>query len=221
MTDKTYSVWDENKTISGSEQFLLDWADIPLFQQQEADLKPDRCDLESFKRLANIRNNLQSFLTSHKNNLIICGNNLGCGKTEWALKLMLTHIENNAPRLKYEDVTTLDKKFNIGVFCKTVPFLVEMKQFGNNGESLVLYKKLKTTELAVFDDISAVPMSNYDYNILYALVESRVWSGLPSIFTTNITSLDELQKEVGPRLAERIWKTSVIIELKGEGYRGV
>lgn len=219
--DRNYSVWDENKNISGSEQFLLDWAEIPLFQQQEADLKPDTCDIESFRRLANIRNNLPAFLESHKNNLVICGNNLGCGKTEWALKLMLTHIENNAPRLKYVDENVVDKMFNVGVFCKTVPFLVEMKQFGNNTDCLKLYKKLKTTELAVFDDISAVPMSNYDYNILYALIESRVWSGLPSIYTTNITSLEELEKEVGPRLAERIWKTSVIIELKGEGYRGV
>jgi DNA replication protein DnaC len=134
---------------------------------------------------------------------------------------MLTHIENNANRLKGVDAELLDKMFNIGVFCKTVPFLVEMKQFGNNTNSLKLYKKLKNTELAVFDDISAVPMSNYDYNILYALVESRIWEGLPSIFTTNITSLSELQKEVGPRLAERIWKTSTIIELRGEGYRGI
>lgn len=219
--EKNYSIWDENKNISGLEEFLLDWAELPLFQRQEADLKPDNCDLESFKRLANIRNNLLSFLNSHKNNLIICGENLGCGKTEWALKLMLTHIENNADRLRGVDEETLSEQFNIGVFCKTVPFLVEMKQFGSNAESLALYKKLKTTELAVFDDISAVPMSNYDYNILYALVESRVWSGLPSIFTTNITSLGELEKEVGPRLAERIWKTSTIIELKGEGYRGV
>lgn len=219
--EKNYSIWDENKEISGSEQFLLDWAEIPQFQRQEADLKPDKCDLDAFKRLANIRNNLSSFLESHKNNLIICGQNLGCGKTEWALKLMLTHIENNAPRLKFVDENDVSKLFNIGVFCKTVPFLVEMKQFGSNLDSLTTYKKLKTAELAVFDDISAVPMSNYDYNILYALVESRVWAGLPSIFTTNITSLKELEKEVGPRLAERIWKTSVIIELKGEGYRGV
>ena len=101
--EKNYSIWDENKEISGSEQFLLDWAEIPQFQRQEADLKPDKCDLDAFKRLANIRNNLSSFLESHKNNLIICGQNLGCGKTEWALKLMLTHIENNAPRLKFVD----------------------------------------------------------------------------------------------------------------------
>lgn len=221
MTDKNYSIWDENKIISGLEECLLDYAEIPVFQRQEADLKPDDCDIEAFRRLANIRNNLPSFLISHKNNLIICGNNLGCGKTEWALKLMLTHIENNAHRIRYEDENLVEQKFNIGVFCKTVPFLVEMKQFGNNTNSLALYKKLKTTELAVFDDISAVSMSNYDYNILYALIETRVWAGLPSIFTTNITSLDELQKEVGPRLAERIWKTSTIVELKGEGYRGV
>lgn len=216
-----FSVWDENYEISGAEEFMLEWANIPQYQWLEADLTPDECDEPAFDRLLRIRNELPLFFNLHPN-LLLCGHNLGCGKTEWALKLMLTHIENNKSRFNGIDEKLIDKGLlNIGVFCQTVPFLVEMKQFGNNSDSQKLYNKLSTTELAVFDDVSAVPMSNYDYNILYALVEKRLFAGLPCIFTTNATSQKELESTVGPRLAERIWKTSLVIELKGRGYRGV
>ena len=216
-----FSVWDEDRPISDVEKFMLKWAEIPQYQWQEADLSPDPCDEEAYDRLFRIRENLKDFFSKHMN-LMICGHNLGCGKTEWALKLMLTYIENNAYRFKGIDEELVDNGIlNIGVFCKTVPFLVEMKQFGKNSDTIAQYQKLKTTEFAIFDDISAVPMSNYDYNILYALVENRMWEGLPTVFTTNATSQSELEKELGSRLAERIWKTSLIIELKGEGYRGV
>lgn len=214
-------LWDGNYELTATEEFLLKWANIPEYQWCEADLQPDSCDIDAFDMLLNIRNHISDFVM-HCNNLVICGKNLGCGKTEWALKLMLTYIEQCVPRFKYLDAKEVDAGvINACVFCQTVPFLVEMKQFGNNSDSLKLYKKLKTSELVVFDDISAVTMSNYDYNILYALVESRVWSGLSTIFTTNATSKAELEKEIGPRLAERIWKTSKIVELKGRGYRGV
>lgn len=212
-------IWNNYNDISPLEECMLDLAGIPEFQRCEADLTPDDCDIEAFDRLTNIREKLDIFVAD-AHNLIICGKNLGCGKTEWALKLMLTYVENNADRLRFFDEHD-EVTVNACVFCQTVPFLVEMKQFGNNKDSMKLYSKLSTTELAVFDDISAVPMSNYDYNILYALVEKRLFAGLSTIYTTNATSKEELEKEIGPRLAERIWKTSKIIELKGRGYRGV
>lgn len=214
-------IWDGEDELNPVEEFMLDWACIPEYQRCEASLSPDDCDIEAFDRLRNIRERIAEFVTS-ANNLVICGKNLGCGKTEWALKMLLTYIEQSVPRFRYLDEQEVDSGvINACVFCQTVPFLVEMKQFGSNKKSLKMYERLSTTELAVFDDISAVPMSNYDYNILYALVEKRLFAGLSTIYTTNATSKEELEKEIGPRLAERIWKTSKIIELKGRGYRGL
>lgn len=214
-----FSVWDENYKISEAEKHLLRLANIPECQQQEAILSPDDCDIEAFKRLGNIRNNLEDFLYSSKNNLLICGKNLGCGKTEWALKMMLTHIENHKHDLDFVDIGEIDK-FNVGLFCLTVPFLVDYKQFNHNDKACAMKERLKTTELAVFDDVAALSMSSYDYSVLYGIIEERLWNGLSTIYTTNITTFDDLAKELGPRLAERIWKMSVVVELKGEGYRG-
>lgn len=212
-----YTIWDDNKVITNAEKLMLLQANIPEYQWQEARLIPEKCDEAAFNKLSHIREKIMDFCACHYN-LLICGKNLGCGKTEWALKMMLTYFEKSNYKFKGVDVN-IDQ--NIGIFCQTVPFLVDIKQFGNNAQSRNLYERLKTTELAVFDDIAAVPMSNYDYNILYALVETRLFSGLPCIFTSNATTQRELQNELGPRLAERIWKTSKIIELKGEGHRGV
>jgi DNA replication protein DnaC len=97
---------------------------------------------------------------------------------------------------------------------------VDIKQFSDNKDAAKIYQRAKTCELVVFDDIAAVNMSNYDYNIIYALAETRVLSHYPSIFTTNCTSEEELKKTLGPRLADRIWNTSTIVELKGKGFRG-
>lgn len=217
----TYSTWDENREISNAEKSMLMLADIPKYQWTEAKLYPDDCDTDAYDRLAHIRNNIKKFCNYHYN-LLICGKNLGCGKTEWALKLMLTYFEKNTHKFYLVDTEDVARgKLNIGIFCQTVPFLVDLKQFGNNSKTMEKYERMKTAELVVFDDIAAVPMSKYDYNVIYALAERRLFAGLPTIYTSNATSEEELSKELGPRLAERIWKTSKIIELKGEGHRGV
>ena len=83
-----------------------------------------------------------------------------------------------------------------------------------------MYERLQNAEMVVWDDIAAVQMSKYDYNILYALIDYRVLSEKANIFTTNAVTEEELSKETGERLAQRIWRTSTVIELKGKSMRG-
>ena len=220
--EKNFTTWDDSKEISGIEKYLLQRANIPKYQWIEDKLIPTDGDEDAFSRLLDIRNNLREFVCSEKNNLIICSSSIGNGKTSWAVKLMLTYIEKNAHRLIYTDEKEVDKLFDIALFCSVIPFLVEMKQFGNNSNTYEMYSRLKKSELVILDDIGVSTMSQYDYNILYAIVESRLFAGLPTIFTTNATSEDELRNSLGgPRLANRIWATSEIINIKGLGLRGV
>ena len=217
----SFSIWDEDMELSKSDIRMLRMSLLPEYQWQEDELIPDECDIATYDRLNKIRNNLDDFLGNKINNIVICGKNLGCGKTSWALKLLLTYFEICEPRFVGVDSDELDRGlFDIGIFLQTAPFLVKMKQFGGNDDAYKLYQRLEKTEFAVFDDISAVHMSNYDYNILYALVETRVFAHLPCIYTTNITSKEKMEELLGPRLADRIWEKSLIIELKGSSYRG-
>lgn len=215
-----YSIWDDKRTINGYEQALLERSNLPEYQYVESELVPEDIDDVAYARLSKIRSRLSEFYSIQKNNLVICGKNLGCGKTSWAIKLMLTHIENKAPLLRGKEEWEIDTFFNIALFIPTVPFLVDIKQFNDNKEASEIYQRAKTAQLVIFDDVGAVSMSKYDYNILYAIIEMRVLNHLPSIFTTNCISQEELQTVLGPRLADRIWNTSKIIELKGRGFRG-
>lgn len=216
-----YSIWNEDRETTGYELAVLKRSNLQEYQWIEAELIPEDSDISSYDRLRHIREKLDDFYCIQKNNLVICGSNLGCGKTSWAVKMLLTHIENRAPKLRGHDSQEVDELFNIALFIPTIPFLVDIKQFNDNKQASAIYQRAKTAELVVFDDVGAVKMSNYDYNVLYAIIEMRVLGHLPSIFTTNCVSEDELKEALGPRLADRIWNTSKVIELKGRGFRGV
>ena len=211
--------WTEEYEPNEWEKHLLQRANVPEYRWIEEDLVPQTCDEEAFTRLARIRNELSDFESVDKNNIVICGSSLGCGKTSWAYKLLLTHIENNWKKIYAEEFEITDKQFDIALFLPTVPFLIDVKQF-NNKKCGELYERAKKTDFLVLDDVAAVSMSNYDYNVLYAVVETRLIKHKPTIITTNCTSYEEMNKIFGSRLAERIWKNSKVIELKGKGMRG-
>lgn len=221
-------MWDINKlaNLDVTEKFILENSYLPKYQWIEDELK-SLDDKAAFKRLSEIRNNLQDFLIGNLNddglnNIVLCSENLGNGKTSWAVKLMLTFIESQKGRLnKVEDSLVTVDNYDYCVFCQSVPFLVEMKQFGNNKHSYEMYQRLCKTSLAVIDDLGAVPMSQYDYNIIYAIFEKRLFAGMPTIITTNFADKKSAEKELGPRLVDRIWNNSEIINFKNKGFRGV
>lgn len=216
-------MWDSEKlkNLDVTEQFILENSYLPKYQWVEDTLTAVD-DKAAYKRLSEIRQNLQDFLCSRTNNLVLCSKNLGNGKTAWAVKLMLTYIEMQKGKLNNieESKVTIDR-YDYCVFCQSVPFLVEMKQFGNNKPSYDMYHRLCKTQLAVIDDLGVVTMSQYDYNVIYAIIEKRMFAGLPTIFTTNIASEKEAKDVLGPRLVDRIWNNSEIIEFKNRGFRGV
>lgn len=218
-----FEMWNKEKVknLDVTEQFILENSYLPKYQWVEDNLAP-LDDLEQFKRLKEIRSNLMQFLCSGKNNLILCSNNLGNGKTSWAVKLMLTYVELQKGKLNHidENKVTIDR-YDYCVFCQSVPFLIEMKQFGNNKQSYDMYHRLCKTQLAVIDDLGVVAMSQYDYNIIYAIFEKRLFAGLPTIVTTNIANSEEAEKVLGKRLVDRIWNNSEVIEFKNKGFRGV
>lgn len=215
-------MWNSEKlkNLDITEKFILENSYLPKYQWIEDKLSAGK-DEHAFKRLSEIRKDIEAFLNSNINNLVICSENLGNGKTSWAIKLMLTYIELQRGKLDMVDerLITTDN-YDFCVFCQSVPFLVEMKQFGNNKKSYEMYQRLCKTRLAIIDDLGAVPMSQYDYNIIYAIFEKRLFEGRPTIVTTNFANKASAEKELGPRLVDRVWSNSEIIEFTNRGFRG-
>lgn len=226
--DSNYHIWNEAylNDLDVTEEYILENSCLPKYQWVEDTLMP--CDdVQQFIRLRDIRSNLKDFLIGEfnddcLNNLLLCSENLGNGKTSWAVKLMLTYIEMQKGKLNRveERLVTVDN-YDYCVFCQSVPFLIETKQFSGKKDNYAMYNRLCKTRLAVIDDLGAVPLSQYDYNIIYAIFEKRLFAGLPTIITTNFADRKLAEKELGPRLVDRIWNNSEIIEFKNKGFRGV
>ena len=166
-------------------------------------------DRPAYTRLASIRKDIVEFVDNHRN-LYICSINPGNGKTSWAIKLLQTYFHYTAQG-NYENLK--------GMFVNTTDLLLRLKDFSNPLPSNYRYN-LENVDLVVFDDIATFgSMSNYDYTQLFSIINNRIAAEKSNIFTSNITTLPELEKILGARLASRIYNTSEIIELKGMDMR--
>ena len=59
-------------------------------------------------------------------------------------------------------------------------------------------------DLFILDDLGAESMTNYSLSVLYNIVNTRMISKKPCIYTSNITSQAALQKRYGEKISSRL-----------------
>ena len=188
-------------------KFLMGNSGIPINRQYPQELTAG-VDFEEYRKLANIKANISDFV-QNGNNLFICSKYTGNGKTSWALKLLL----------KYFDEIWAGNGFRCrGLFVNVPTLLLQLKNF-DNPLSEKQKMNLMETDLVVWDEIASTSLSNYDYGNLLMYLDYRILTDKANIFTSNVTSITELEKNVGTKLASRIWNTSIIIEFNGKDRR--
>lgn len=188
-------------------KYLMDNSGIPINKQMPQELIAG-IDLAQFSRLADIKADIEDFIESG-NNLFICSKHTGNGKTSWALKLLL----------KYFDKIWAGNGFRVrGLFVNVPTLLLQLKNF-SNPLSEEYKRNLMDVDVVVWDEIASTTISNYDYGNLLMFLDHRIFSDKANIFTSNAISKDELEKNVGAKLASRIWNTSEVIEFKGKDRR--
>lgn len=186
-------------------KYLMTHSGIPKSRQKPQMLDAG-VDYDAFVSLALIKDNILQFV-ERGDNLYICSNETGNGKTSWAIKILL----------KYFDRIWPGNGFKVRGYFQHVPmFFNTLKDFSNNHDALK--NTLENADLVVWDDIAASKLSDYDINQLLIYLDKRIIEGKSNIFTGNITSRDKLTKVLGSRLASRIW-SSTVIELKGKDRR--
>lgn len=168
----------------------------------------NRQDKKAFKELAAIREDIGSFVDNHEN-LYICSDNVGNGKTSWAIRMLHTYFHHYAVG-NYENL--------LGMFVSTTDLLLKLKDFNNPLPAKYL-QNLESVDLVVFDDIGVTGVSQYDLTQLYNIINKRLLANKSNIFTSNVTSYDKLEELLGSRLASRIYNSSEVIELKGTDLR--
>lgn len=185
----------------------MDNSDIPKNRQYPQELVAD-VDLAPYTKLADIKDDIVSFVENGQN-VFICSRNTGNGKTSWAIKLLLRYFNDiwagNGFRVR-------------GLFVNVPTLLLQLKNF-DNPLSEDYKKKLMNVDVVVWDEIASSSISNYDYGNLLMFLDYRISAEKSNIFTSNAVSSDELEKNVGSKLASRIWNTSTIVEFKGKDRR--
>lgn len=176
-------------------KYLIDNSGIPKSRQKPVSLRASECDYESFLLLADIKADIINFVENSEN-LYISSKKTGNGKTTWAIKLLL----------KYFDSIWAGNGFKVrGLFIHTPTFLLKCKDFNNYDPEFEKVKQnLQTADLVVWDDIGSMGLSSYDYSQLLMYIDIRNSNGLSNIYTSNITTSEELEKALSSKLASRI-----------------
>lgn len=189
-------------------EFLMQSSGIPEVLQKSPRLLASEEDYEAYCRLADIKDDIISYV-SMGCNLYICSRQVGNGKTSWAIKLML----------RYFDQIWAGNGFNVrGLFIHTPTLLLKAKDF-NNPLDTSFKNNLLEADLVIWDDIASTNISAYDLSQLLMYIDHRTISKKSNIYTGNMASINTLKKEVGDRIASRIWNCSEIVEFKGKDRR--
>ena len=178
---------------------------LPEKQQRPKKLMVPKKDIVAYKELNNIKNNIVDFVKNGEN-LCICSNFTGNGKTTWAVKLLL----------RYFNEIWADDSFNVrGLFIKTAKLCIaEKEKISANSEYIEHIKNnIEKADLVVWDDIGIKSLTDFEHDYLYSYINDRVFNGKSNIFTTNGT-LDTLPDILGPRLYSRVCKDCTVIEFK-------
>lgn len=188
---------------------LLEQSNIPESKWFPDSLSPDDCDYDAFCDLADIKDDIATFVENGKN-LYLYSDKTGNGKTSWAIKLML----------KYFDTKWAGNGFKCrGLFVHVPTLLTRLKNFENPDMAIESWKSLlPTVDLVIWDDIASTNLSNYDHSQLITYIDQRTLNKKSNIYTGNLKQLG-IEKSLGARLASRVWNASQRIELLGGDKR--
>lgn len=181
-------------------------------QKQHITLRVDQdgTDLEQFKQLAAIEQDIVNFINEGKN-LYLHSAIPGNGKSSWSLRLAEAYFNKIWAR-------TSDK---CRVLFISVPrFLLAIKDNISIKSSYVEYIKDNVLEadLVIWDDLASKVGSEFELSHLLSLIDNRLVLGKSNIYTSNLNK-QQLYTAIGERLASRVANMSIDIELFGSDKR--
>ena len=119
---------------------------IPRRYLKDVKLIPAKVDEKAFMDLGNIRDHISEFVKGGSN-LLICSNNVGNGKTTFAVKLLMAYIDSLGSKA-FKDMTP-------ALFINVSNFLNEKKLAISNPDIQAhvtdIESKIMTAQLVVFD----------------------------------------------------------------------
>lgn len=181
-------------------------------QQTPKKLFPQQVDIDAFRHLNDIKNNIVSWVEDGKN-LMIWSSINGNGKTAFSVKLLLSYLANIWVSSDFQ---------TRGLFINVARMLTGLKDSISIDSEYINHIKdnVLQADLVVWDDIGIKNLTGYEHDYLYTYINNRIDNGKANIFTSNLTT-EMLREAVGDRLYSRIVNGSDVVEFKGADRRGL
>ena len=150
--------------------------------------------------------------------LLFLGRMPGNGKTYSAYHI-LSQIRDE--RVKWDRA---ESKLTMGYTSIISILASDYLKYCNNFEFTALLQDVKTCPFLLLDDLSSDAFKN---NLLsgqvdlFSLVDYRVSYNLPTLYTSNCNTVDELKKLVGNKLFDRIVYKTTAINFSGPSVRPI
>ena len=145
--------------------YLIESANIPKGNQFKNELIPQPIDIENFKFLKELKDDIINFVKNGEN-LYIYSKNFGNGKTTWSIKLMQSYFNK----------IWLGNGFTQrGLFIHVPSFLTKFKEVINKKDEEFedMKKQLLEVDLVIWDDIAAGKLTDYDHTNLLTYIDQR------------------------------------------------
>lgn len=170
----------------------------------------DGTDLEQFKQLAAIEQDIVNFVNNGRN-LYLHSANCGNGKSSWSLRLAEAYFNKIWARTEV--------KCRV-LFISVPRFLLALKDNITARSTYVDYIKENVLEadLVIWDDIANKMGSEFELTHLLNIIDNRLALGKSNIYTSNLNR-QQLYTALGERLTSRIANMSTDIELFGADKR--
>lgn len=190
--------------------YLLWSAQVPNLSKFIKPLTPSKCDIQAFRQLQVIKDNIVDFVMNG-DNLYLHSGNYGNGKTTWSIKILMSFLNKiwcgNGFRPR-------------ALFVHTPTFLKKLKEriSAVDADFDEVIKNVEKVDLVIWDDIGSTAVGNYDYANILSFIEQRKFAGKSNVYTGNLNG-EELEEKLGERLRSKIYNDSTVIELLGSDRR--
>lgn len=197
--------------FEGQFKIQLDNANLPTSYNPQKLLIPDSEDEQVFNQLSFIKDEINRFVSTGQN-LLICSNYVGNGKTHWAISIAYSYLIHASNFSKSNPVMFIN-----------VPLFFYKKKMSMSNPSYVeevnsIEDRIFKSDLVIFDDISGKGNSDFEQDSIYCWIESRLMDGKSSIYTSNARPEDMLNF-LSPKIWDRIVGLSNVKILNGGTHR--
>ena len=172
----------------------------------------DGRDENAFVRLAAIEKDIELFV-ENGHNLYIYSQNVGNGKTSWALRLANNYINKVWVKKDMEPIV---------LFISVPRFLLELKANISNKSEYIehINKYVLNCPLVIWDDIGSKNGTEFEVSHLLSIIDNRINNGKSNIYTSNLNDT-ELHQLLGDRLYSRVYNYSECINIVGKDKRAL